>query len=67
MVCLASGRISRSDFFMTDSYRKKLAGLSFPEKVQILEQMREREIQIAKIREKLKAERLQKQQEKQSK
>jgi hypothetical protein len=52
---------------MTDSYRKKLSALSFPEKVRILEQMREREIQIARIREKLKAERQQKRQESESK
>jgi len=52
---------------MTDSYRKKLAALSFPEKVRILEQMREREIQIARIREKLRAERLQQEKEKDSK
>lgn len=46
---------------MSDPHRKKLAALPFPEKVRILELMREREISIAKIREKLKAERLKKQ------
>ena len=42
---------------MSDSYRTKLAKLSFPEKVQILERLRDRELIIKKIREKLKAER----------
>lgn len=49
---------------MSDSYRKKLAALPFPEKVKILELMRDRELSLAKIREKLKAERLREQQEK---
>jgi hypothetical protein len=52
---------------MSESYRKKLAALPFPEKVKLLELMREREVSIAKIREKLKAERLKNEHEDESK
>ncbi len=49
---------------MADTFRSKLASLPFAEKIKILEQLRERERLIAPVREKLKAERLREQQEK---
>jgi len=49
---------------MADTFRSKLASLPFAEKIKILEQLRERERLIAPVREKLKAERLHDEQEK---
>lgn len=49
---------------MADTFRSKLASLPFAEKIKILEQLRERERLIAPVREKLRAERLREQQEK---
>jgi len=40
---------------MADTFRSKLASLPFAEKIKILEQLRERELLIALVREKLKA------------
>ncbi len=52
---------------MSDTFRSKLASLPFAEKSKILEQLQDRERPIAPVREKLKAERLCDQQEKESK
>jgi hypothetical protein len=52
---------------MADTFRSKMASLTFAEKIKILEQLRERDRLIAPVREKLRAERLQQEKEKDSK
>lgn len=51
---------------MADTFRKKMASLSFAEKIKILEKLRDRDRLIAPVREQLKAERLKEEQEKSS-
>ena len=51
---------------MADTFRSKMAALSFAEKIKILEKLRDRDRLIAPVRKKLKAERLKEQQDKSS-
>jgi len=62
-----SGRLSGNGLSMADTFRSKMASLTFAEKIKILEQLRERDRLIAPVREKLRAERLQQEKEKDSK